>query len=1372
MIIPPFHCWVFPKVWYNSGLHEIRIQRGVYGWKYGATNPTDTITFYTSDTRGLVNSIQPVTKEFNDENGEIVTDQLNIRLIDQFTAKGNSDGTDYTYDFEADNTTMLQMLFRDPDDWNNTTIYNVGDFVLENDISYRCLLANQGFNPTDSIPPGQSPYWVIAPLTFETWIARYDWDGTTLEEVWFAGDIDINNTPSKDLYEDSTTGLMSADEVRLPDWTLVVNHISNRAKQYYIYDLLADYSINSGGTIDNYTTVAGFVVNDDLRFSYGVGVGGVGVAAGYGYYLFNTWGSVLGRDGSEFNHQSQVIPVPGGSPYNSVLKKHANIKDMVCRIHRTLNYQNAGSFSTHADIESAFDYLLPTFAADASDTPKAITDVYPDPAGSGALATPWIIKVPDHGYTTGTVIKITGNASVNWNDKLYRVTLPAAKGIVGGSPAIDPKNWLQLDGTYGNNDVWPGAPGSVQRWKFQFPKSMGSYVKYTASDLYVDWLILFGQSANGASPQIHGILSITGTGTALTIDSTAGMVVGTILYFPATNEFRTVTNVIDDHNFDVNSAITTTSGDIVTGSVTAPFTQWPITLNGITNISTLLKNICKQFGAIFRLDITPNGANAGDVVIVIEPRTKDGAAFPTALTPKDMTTGTELPRIMGKRAIAGSVAGDSGTVWIPRKFEDSNVQVQMPWRAHRFGYLDQDMTYNSNLDLMDQWKSFYPILPSDPKVADDYLNGQVNPDGWVGGAYLYILKSGGGVVDQDMEVYWGLDGDTLWAVHYMRANNGSEGTSADPDENDLKGYNAALAGGMFYAHELLENKTVVQRKFTGVQDDSGSIAAVRPDLQVSNWWYRQRLRNFRALKVVQSFEDHETTVDFVTRQTNYSLLPDLPYIEDNGGGTSGGVSTTSLTATSSNPPSPAPVAPAENLMDIFFFSGGSVALQETGNVTTYKDPVLNTVAALYADFPNSSKSGIPKRLYFRLAKNNGEYGNVAVGTLTNAATVQTLSLLGTPTGGVFNLNWSGEWTADLNYNASASDVQTALRALAGLSGSVVAVTGTSLPTGPLTITFNITNNTNVLTSFSALTGGTNPAVSLSITTLTQGATYFASGNESESTGTISNAYNLTEPVSWSDKLGTKIRQRIQERSFYNRSVLKMGTIKLAKSVMGVYTVSWVNDSDIVYPCSDLGITLYDGQHVPVTWAGGMHSYFAGNYVTYNGVVYVSTQITAGNQPDISPDYWTACVYPAGVDANYNSPVAPVAGNEFYALPYLYRNTHNNSDRVTVDFSQGLVWKNPSKPKWYMAAISHYLSTSPTTYEFVVRKPKIGQRNGTPQANSMDIDLAWRDYSTGGGTNLVYNQDVLLSPAVLGNGDVIYIDIIGGNEPLGDNNTTF
>jgi hypothetical protein len=89
--------------------------------------------------------------------------------------------------------------------------------------------------------------------------------------------------------------------------------------------------------------------------------------------------------------------------------------------------------------------------------------------------------------------------------------------------------------------------------------------------------------------------------------------------------------------------------------------------------------------------------------------------------------------------------------------------------------------------------------------------------------------------------------------------------------------------------------------------------------------------------------------------------------------------------------------------------------------------------------------------------------------------VYTLKITGTPTGGTFTLKVDGSASGTIAYNATAAAVKTVLED-AGPASADWTVTGTALPTGPVSIT--VPDGVTLATDSATLTGGTAPAVSL------------------------------------------------------------------------------------------------------------------------------------------------------------------------------------------------------------------------------------------------------------------------------------------------------
>ena len=100
-----------------------------------------------------------------------------------------------------------------------------------------------------------------------------------------------------------------------------------------------------------------------------------------------------------------------------------------------------------------------------------------------------------------------------------------------------------------------------------------------------------------------------------------------------------------------------------------------------------------------------------------------------------------------------------------------------------------------------------------------------------------------------------------------------------------------------------------------------------------------------------------------------------------------------------------------------------------------------------------------------------------------------MTVNGTPTGGTFTLRFGTGTTTALAYNASAATVQAALVALASVGTGNATVSGNA--GGPYTVTFAGTLAGKTVQSItgngSALTGGTNPTVTVSVTAAGQPA---------------------------------------------------------------------------------------------------------------------------------------------------------------------------------------------------------------------------------------------------------------------------------------------
>lgn len=103
--------------------------------------------------------------------------------------------------------------------------------------------------------------------------------------------------------------------------------------------------------------------------------------------------------------------------------------------------------------------------------------------------------------------------------------------------------------------------------------------------------------------------------------------------------------------------------------------------------------------------------------------------------------------------------------------------------------------------------------------------------------------------------------------------------------------------------------------------------------------------------------------------------------------------------------------------------------------------------------------------------------------------IQTLTKNGSPTGGDYKLTFNGQETSAIAHNASAADMQTALRALSSIGSTGCSVSGTT----PYTVTFTgALANTNVpliTLSNNGLTGGTSPTIAVAESTAGASGSY-------------------------------------------------------------------------------------------------------------------------------------------------------------------------------------------------------------------------------------------------------------------------------------------
>ncbi len=382
-------------------------------------------------------------------------------------------------------------------------------------------------------------------------------------------------------------------------------------------------------------------------------------------------------------------------------------------------------------------------------------------------------------------------------------------------------------------------------------------------------------------------------------------------------------------------------------------------------------------------------------------------------------------------------------------------------------------------------------------------------------------------------------------------------------------------------------------------------------------------------------------------------------------------------------------------------------------------------------------AGVPfprnTRMRFRLAEYQGETGNVVIDGLHNSATTQTLSITGTPTGGTFTLTWNSVTTGAIAYNATALTVQTALT-LAGLRGTVTC-TGGPLPGTLITIVYSNAGNTNVLTSTDSLTGGTSPATALAQTAWSNGPVYFMAGGSMYATNTEAARGYVDEPIFWSGKESSFVRQRLLEKTAVARTQIVKGRLKVTRDntgsppTGGVLSVAWV----------DLTGSLVDA------------------LVTTSAI---NMQMTVGEVSATTPE------------AELTGWNEPANGN--YALPALAIADVGGHTQITVTFGVRQTVMASMVTSWTYAAVStpmnhYYLPWVPVDQSPNVRSTRIN-------LGIVDFRLLAGHVIQGGGPGVslpIVWDDILLYDrnGLLENQDILYLDLLCFLQPTREDTTT-
>jgi hypothetical protein len=144
-----------------------------------------------------------------------------------------------------------------------------------------------------------------------------------------------------------------------------------------------------------------------------------------------------------------------------------------------------------------------------------------------------------------------------------------------------------------------------------------------------------------------------------------------------------------------------------------------------------------------------------------------------------------------------------------------------------------------------------------------------------------------------------------------------------------------------------------------------------------------------------------------------------------------------------------------------------------GNITTFQSVITDTKHTFDVSFLESNPVALG--VFYRTP--------APTATGAGASEVQTITISGVPTGGTFVLDFNGQPTAPLAYNAATSAVQTALQGLSTIGAGNATVTGTAGTSYVVTFAGALANqNVPQIVATHNFTGGTTPGIAVTTTT--------------------------------------------------------------------------------------------------------------------------------------------------------------------------------------------------------------------------------------------------------------------------------------------------
>jgi hypothetical protein len=315
--------------------------------------------------------------------------------------------------------------------------------------------------------------------------------------------------------------------------------------------------------------------------------------------------------------------------------------------------------------------------------------------------------------------------------------------------------------------------------------------------------------------------------------------------------------------------------------VDAEMMESPVSYKRDASVGSVIKDICLLTGCYPKISYDQTSKRP---TLKLVSRTADEGELPTGLV---LAASTEVERQVGKQRVCLNFRADDSVVSCPRQSGDS-IDIEIPWRWRAWGTEEviqiRHHIQNKKLSYSKQYINWTLTSP-------DY--SRLESDGWLGGAYLYHYQSGttnnfyptGAGLSSSIEGS-GSDWSGFYALtHYVY--DGPSGEAPEPSVHPLE----SLA--RFYAHELLGNRSVLEREYIGVSDDDGNVSGIVPLMRITESIRSEggATREFKAIRVVQNLSSDRTSITFleVVDSANWEDAP--VYINGDAGDSTGGTAT-------------------------------------------------------------------------------------------------------------------------------------------------------------------------------------------------------------------------------------------------------------------------------------------------------------------------------------------------------------------------------------------------------------------------------------------------------------------------------------------------